>query len=447
MEERLADLGTLLVPLRKRETWLGILAYSLFIFSTLSITGIELSVWALYLLVIYHRIRQRPGQTLPAWIVAPFLLWVAVLVLSALANSDPLGNLSYLRHQYRIFLPFMLLPALAQVSLERLLKVYLVFAGAIALYGISQTILAVDVYRTSGEHPFSGLFPEPVVRQVYRARGNFAGPGSFANHMMMMGLLFVSLLFSSRGRARYWWGAGTVLTGMGLIASFGRSAWIGALVGLLVLALRLPRRWSVTVITVAVVLFGVAVALVESGWVARQTAHISDSAVIERMTTSRSTDATTQIRFYLWRAGLNSIKDRPLLGVGFGNHDEVLPYLKDVTPHFREWQARAGGNSNLHNIYLQVAFDLGLIGLAAYLAIWTAIFAWNTMWIRRAGNAYPLESGILWGACAALAGGVLDGIFHDSFFSGNANTTILMLMGISLCAGLRIREGLQDGKP
>ena len=430
-------------PLLRRESWLAVFAYFLFAFSVITISGVELAVTVLYLLVIYHRLRSYPKEWLPAWIVAPFLLWVAVLVLSALINPHPLSNLGALRHQYRIFLPFLLLPALAQVNLERLLKVYLTCGGLMAVYGVAQVYSAVDLYRPPGGHPFAPIFTEPTSQQIYRARGNFAGPGSFANHMMMISLLFISLFISAKGRGRYWWGLGMAMALMGLVASFGRSAWIGAFMGLLVLSLRLPRRWSVTLITASLIVLGVVVLLIETGWLARNASHFPGSALIQRITMSSSADTQSQIRLAIWRAGLRSIEDHPWLGVGFENRDGMLSYLDDTAPRIRERIPISRGGVDQHNIYLQVAFDLGLLGLAAYLALWGAIFVWIALWILRAGGAFPWERGILWGTGAALTGAVLDGFFHDSFFSGNANATILMFMGLSLFAGLRIRRGLR----
>ena len=59
-------------------------------------------------------------------------------------------------------------------------------------------------------------------------------------------------------------------------------------------------------------------------------------------------------------------------------------------------------------------------------------------------RAVPLRAGRL-GRNERGAGGILvDGYFYDTFFSGNAHTTILMFMGLGLAAGCRIRAGLRE---
>ncbi|MCZ6730554.1 MAG: hypothetical protein O7C61_12680, partial [SAR324 cluster bacterium] len=104
-----------------KESWLRYFTYSLFAFSLISITGVELSVTGLFLLAIYARIQDRYSARIPLRIVAPFAAWILVAFLSSLANPDWLGNLFTLRHQYRIFLPLALLVSLNNVNLRRLL--------------------------------------------------------------------------------------------------------------------------------------------------------------------------------------------------------------------------------------------------------------------------------------------------------------------------------------
>lgn len=63
-------------------------------------------------------------------------------------------------------------------------------------------------------------------------------------------------------------------------------------------------------------------------------------------------------RIEIWKASLNSIKNRPLLGVGIGNFPVVLEQ--------RIFLARAG--SSAHNIYLHIAAEMGILALVT--AVW-----------------------------------------------------------------------------
>ena len=66
-------------------------------------------------------------------------------------------------------------------------------------------------------------------------------------------------------------------------------------------------------------------------------------------------------RIEIWKASLESIKERPLLGVGIGNFPVVLDQ--------RIFLARAG--SSAHNIYLHIATEMGILALIT--AVW---FLW-----------------------------------------------------------------------
>ncbi|MDP3793011.1 MAG: O-antigen ligase family protein [bacterium] len=66
-------------------------------------------------------------------------------------------------------------------------------------------------------------------------------------------------------------------------------------------------------------------------------------------------------RIEIWKASLESIKERPLLGVGIGNFPVVLDQ--------RIFLARAG--SSAHNIYLHIASEMGILALVT--TIW---FLW-----------------------------------------------------------------------
>ena len=66
-------------------------------------------------------------------------------------------------------------------------------------------------------------------------------------------------------------------------------------------------------------------------------------------------------RIEIWKASLESIKNRPLLGVGIGNFPVVL--------NQNIFLARAG--SSAHNIYLHIASEMGILTLVT--VIWLVV--------------------------------------------------------------------------
>lgn len=70
-------------------------------------------------------------------------------------------------------------------------------------------------------------------------------------------------------------------------------------------------------------------------------------------------------RIAIWKQSVESIKDKPLLGVGIGNFPVVLG--QDL------FLARAG--SSAHNVYLHIAAEMGILALVA--VVWFLIILFN----------------------------------------------------------------------
>ena len=96
--------------------------------------------------------------------------------------------------RFRI-LPLALLSPLQLIDLRRLLPVHLVFTCIIAAYGNFPFYFGLDLFRPEGgKYAFHQTITDSGT-SYFRAKGNFVGPGSFANHMMMFVLLFCSPFF------------------------------------------------------------------------------------------------------------------------------------------------------------------------------------------------------------------------------------------------------------
>jgi putative inorganic carbon (HCO3(-)) transporter len=145
----------------------------------------------------------------------------------------------------------------------------------------------------------------------------------------------------------------TLLFGAVLVLTQSRSAWIGVTAGLGVMVwIQWPRmRWlliaAVLILTLVLWYIGpqvVAAALFPTGMMA--------------------STVTLEGRIELWSRALYALQDFPFTGCGLGSFGTVVHLLYPlflVGPEFRIWHA--------HNLYFQVALDLGLPGLIAYLAL------------------------------------------------------------------------------
>jgi O-antigen ligase len=164
-----------------------------------------------------------------------------------------------------------------------------------------------------------------------------------------------------------------------LLLTWSRGAWIGTIVGSLVLVAAAPRRRSqVAVIAVAALIVATAAIGPHRGPLAQRLQMIpSVDANLDRVT--------------IWRTTLAIIRDYPLLGSGLGTFGPIWPNYKP---------AQAPETPTAHNILLNFAAETGILGLAAFVVfVATGI---RGLWARaRAAHGDGTTDGLWVGLMAA----------------------------------------------
>ena len=120
-----------------------------------------------------------------------------------------------------------------------------------------------------------------------------------------------------------------------LVVSQTRNAWLGAVFGLAaVLVLRAPRTLWLLAAAVAALLLA------------------RPASIAQRLTFS---DASSVDRYYMWQAGFDMIRDKPIMGQGPG-------MILRVYPKYRWPEAPNPQQPHLHDNPLQIAAERGLPG-------------------------------------------------------------------------------------
>jgi putative inorganic carbon (HCO3(-)) transporter len=135
-----------------------------------------------------------------------------------------------------------------------------------------------------------------------------------------------------------------------------RGAYLAAAASLLVLlSLHWPKAARVVVPLVVVVgLVGVSFV----GW----------DTVADQLTSGEATGGLDS-RVEIWSRSIYAIQDFPFTGLGLGTFERVVAILYPL------FLSPEGTVPHAHNLFLQVAVDLGLPGLVAYLALLGLTFA------------------------------------------------------------------------
>jgi O-antigen ligase len=183
-----------------------------------------------------------------------------------------------------------------------------------------------------------------------RTTGTFGGPAPYTITLVFFALLAVYFALRSRERLRR-----TVLVGfvsfalVAVFLSLSRGSWLGAGVAFAGLALLRPRLVAAIGLAGVVLAGGLALGPVQEQF---------DSASDRLATVS-----TIEDRLITNHAAVRMIADRPVFGFGFQNFerfDEGYKRRVDDIP------LKLGGSS--HNTYLNMAAELGLVGLGLYFA-------------------------------------------------------------------------------
>jgi len=198
------------------------------------------------------------------------------------------------------------------------------------------------------------------------------------------------------------------LAAWALVVSQTRSAWIGAALGLAVIAvLRAPRLlWLLGAAVAAVVL-------------------LRPASVTSRLTV---VDESSRDRYYMWQAGVDMVLDKPVFGQGPG-------MILAVYPRYRWPEAPNPRQPHLHNNLFQVTAERGLPGLAFFLWWATAALAAALGESRRGASEGPGTAWAAGGVLGAIAAVLVAGLFEYNL--GDSEVLMLFLLLTAVPFALR----------
>ncbi|MCS7286011.1 MAG: O-antigen ligase family protein [Anaerolineae bacterium] len=395
--------------MRLRETFLALATGLVILFLPVKWSAALLGATTVSIIVLLHPVAVFPllALSIPLGSIREISIGPARVGLTeltvALAAGVWLARKSVLRENWRGFGPFFL-PALIlygvmavsvlqatslEYSLKELLKwgevlmVYLIISTAIEEKGIPWIVggllLAGFVEGSFGVYQFltrSGPEHFVVMGKFVRAYGHFMQPNPFGGYMGLVMPLALAAglgLILDRGiswRLRLSLGSACLavagVTGMALIMSWSRGAWLGAMAALAVLAALMDKRVSIGL----GLLFLILALLIRpplEPFLARFR-DLSISPGLEDLRTAEITDENYAIieRLAHWDAALRMWGDHFWFGVGIGNYEPV--YHAYALPRWPEPLGHA------HNYYLNIAAETGFIGLLAYLFFWGWVF-------------------------------------------------------------------------
>lgn len=264
-----------------------------------------------------------------------------------------------------------------------------------------------------------GLF-DFLVLGVPRAAGPILDPNDFA-YAMAAALPFAGYLAITEPRLRpLWWGCAVAIA-----AAVAGSLSRGAIVGLLVVLLwaivtgRIPVR---RLVAGGVTLLAVAAALAPG-----LTPLVSERVASKNSYGAKNVDS----RAAFWRGALAMTADRPITGVGPGRFGTEAEHYVRRNPVILD-------NPLVHNSYLEVLAESGVVALLAFLAFIGA--SWRLLVV---GRRRSLEEGDRDAArlATAMQSTLIVAVVSGCFISAQLQTPFWLLGGLAAAfAGTTVRE-------
>lgn len=367
--------------------------------------------------------RDFVGTSLGAPVAVFMLLAVGAFVLG-LANA-PLTSYS-LRHFAELLLSISLVFLVANTvrkadRLRRIVRVFLLSAFAAAGLGIVLYVVASYISEDIVITALSALgrFGYPTGSGVLqyirsdpelplRATSTSIDPNVLGNLLNLALGIGVPQLFVQRPLFR----RRILVPMLGIIAlclvlTLSRGALAGVGAALVVLAaLRYRKLWWLLLAAAVAILI------------------LAPSYVDHFVEGLRGEDLATQMRFGEYKDALILIGRYPLLGVGFSGSPDIDTYI------------------GVSMVYLLIAEQMGLIGLASFLVVMGVFFArfWRT---RAAAASMPELEPVWWGLHVAIVGGLVGGIVDHYSFNLDFHysvTLFWMVVGLATAATEIIRQ-------
>jgi O-antigen ligase len=280
---------------------------------------------------------------------------------------------------------------------ELALKALLVFGTFISLFGLFQYVVMA---RRDLEHRMTG----PASHVM-----------TFSGLLLPIALIFLVLWLRE---PRNWiLLGGTLMTTAALWMTLTRGVWLGWLAAVAVLLVAKRPRW-IAYAAPLLVLFVTLMPLPLFG----RLVSVFDTKQYSNFD-----------RIRMWQGGVEIIKDYPLLGVGPANVKEVYPlYRHHDAPRFRI--------PHLHNNFVQLWAERGVLALAAYL-LFIGLFLRECVRGWRGPQSRFAEIGV-----AVTVGLVVAGMFEFNF--GDTEVFFLTLDVFALVAvSLAANEGAEAAVP
>ncbi|MDP7502779.1 MAG: O-antigen ligase family protein [Nitrospinota bacterium] len=343
------------------------------------------------------------GFQLPLW--RPIALLVALTLISAAFSDDPGRSLKDAKQLFQVLIFYFALNTVLSEREALWLVKALLSAAAVA----SVFTLGVAFMQPVGlANRMSGFF------SIYMTLGGY---------LVIAGAMAVSYFITSEGSvSKGLAGAASIVIIAALMSTFSRNAWIGF--GAAALCAALVARSIKGIVLIASL---TALVLI-----------FSPASIRDRLfSIGDMKDPSTRERVFMWKSGMEMVRDRPLLGTG-------LDMIKRTYSRYANPEAMKKRTGHLHNNPLHIAAERGIPGFVAWMWFMGAFFVAGVRRLKGYGEAGFERRYLSVAGLSAITGFFIAGLFEYNY--GDSEVVMLAYFVMSLpFMGARETESTEGG--
>lgn len=325
-------------------------------------TGISIFGLAGILFIVIWKYLVKYDQTnfIPRPVFWLTMLFFLDLVLSAALSENSKWAFSELgKYRHVLFGGLAFIAPLSNKNRKKIIIVFFISAALDASVGILQYF---DIIPNGYDRPH-GFSSHPIL---------FAADLAFVCGSAVMMLFIRNDIFISI-KEKYFLVVVTFLTLIGILLSQSRGVWIAIFAACTIVLFLHGRRKAIVFLILLIVITGTLFSF--SDTLRHRVTSIFTSIYTE------NEQGSTGGRLEIWKGSLLLFREKPILGVGYGDFRQNIKRLVD--------EKKLGDVSYIvhaHNIFLQVLATRGIIGFIILLSLFTSLIIWGKKEIRDRGG-------------------------------------------------------------
>ena len=385
--------------------------YLLIFFVPFSNAGVE-SCFAIAFLawmtkrLLGYRVKGLWGLLPATELKKPLLAFILVNAFAVIMSVNFISSIRpfFCKVLEYVFIFFIVIDTInTEKRIKNLLAVVIFSALFISADAATQYFRGVDFLRG---YPICGQ----------RLKASFTNPNGFGSWLIAVTFIILGLLLTRQPRKfmpkRLALGILAFILLLLIGLTYSRGAWIGFLVGLIIIAAYKTSRSSKRVrISLVLLIIVLAIGIF----------FLLPSTIKGRIESVGTIEGSGLVRLRLWQEALGIINDFPLFGSGLNTYMDVS--LRYSIP---------GGGEGMfyaHNSYLQMVAEIGLVGLVCFLWILVRFF-------RLEFRALLLRDSPLWGYSLGLLAGIsaflVHGFLDCNLYSLRLATLFWFMLGLAV---------------